>query len=84
MRKLYEKIKLVHEVRPLYVYSYRDDNRNHPNSIVFITTIDFVDISDYDFQSKYKIDFLNDGRLKKMTYDEFYAEALSFISNGKK
>ena len=84
MRKLYEKIKLVGEMRPLYVYSYRDDNRNHPNSIVFITTIDFVDISDSDFQSKYKIDFLYNGRLKKMTYDEFYTNVTKFLDKDKK
>lgn len=82
MRKLYEEINLVHEVRPLYVYSYRDDDRNHPNSIVFITTIDFADVSDTDFQSKYNVSFWNKdkteiiGRLKKLTYDEFYANVM--------
>lgn len=81
---LYKEIKAVDDVRPLYVYSYRDDDRNHPNSIVFITTIDFADISDFDFQSKYKVDFLYDGRLKKMTYNEFYANALSYLDNDKK
>ena len=81
---LYKEIKAVDDVRPLYVYSYRDDDRNHPNSIVFITTIDFADISDFDFQSKYKLDFLYDGRLKKMTYNEFYANALSYLDNDKK
>ena len=83
MCSLYTEIKAVDDVRPLYVYSYRDDDRNHPNSIVFITTIDFADISDFDFQSKYKVDFLYDGRLKKMTYDEFYANALSYLDNDK-
>lgn len=83
MCSLYTEIKAVADVRPLYVYTYRDDDRNHPNSIVFITTIDFANISDFDFQSKYKVDFLYDGRLKKMTYDEFYANALSYLDNDK-
>lgn len=82
---MYNELKEVNKIRPLYVFSYKSDDKNHPNSIVFITTIDFADISDSDFQSKYNVSFENRdktqiiGRLTKLKYDDFYINVTKYL-----
>ena len=87
---MYEKLKEKNEFRPMYVFSYRSDDKNYPNSIVFITTIDFAVVSDTDFQSKYNVSFWNSdktqmiGRLTKLKYDDFYTNVTKYLRKNKK
>ena len=86
MRSLYDDLAKISRNRQLYVYRYRDEDRNKPNSIIFITTIDFMEISDADFQKRYKIDFYTSGYglgdykyLKKYRYEDFYTDVKKTI-----
>lgn len=81
IRSLYDDLAEISRNRQLYVYRYRDEDRNKPNSILFITTIDFMEISDADFQKRYEIDFYTSGYglggykyLKKYRYEDFYID----------
>ena len=72
MKKLYDSLASISDKRQLYVYRYRNEDTSKSNSIVFITTIDFEDISDIDFQNKYDVTFWSNGELKKQSFEEFY------------
>lgn len=77
---MYNEMRKLNDIRPLYVFLYRCNDRNHPNNIVFITTINFNKISDSDFKSKYKVSFLYDGKLKKLSFDKFFSNVSRNLS----
>ena len=78
MLKLYDEMLKISENRQLYVFRYRDNNRNrfHPNSIIFITTIDFKEIKWNEFCEKYEIEEGSGTRIEKLRLEDFvfYAE----------
>lgn len=77
---MYNEMRRLNDIRPLYVFSYRCNDRNHPNNIVFITTINFDEISDSDFKSKYKVLFLYNGKLRKLSFDKFFSNVSRNLS----
>lgn len=52
--------------RPLFEYKYSTKDRNVRNSISFITTIDFDEISVQEFKLKYNIKLKNNDTFKKL------------------
>ena len=68
---LYQLIDVINANRKLYVFLYRESNRNKQQNIAFITDIDFDNITDADFCEKYKIEFTHQGRLVKMDWTDF-------------
>lgn len=84
MKALYEQLLEVSQKRQLYIFRYRDEDRNHPNSIIFITPIDFPLIDDKVFQKKYGIYFSNDGYLEKLECEKFYSNMMKFLSSNSK
>jgi len=86
----YTQLLEISKERQLYVFQYRDDDRNHPNSIIFITTIDFYLLEKKAFEEKYKIRFTTyerkgrGVRLEKMKYEKFYSNMLRWLGYGKK
>lgn len=55
----------------LWVFKYRDKNTHNPNSIVFITNIDFDDITFENFKTKYFPEETFEGVLTKETFTQF-------------
>lgn len=68
---LYQLVDVINVSRKLYVFLYRESNRNKQQNIAFITDIDFNNITDADFCEKYKIEFTHQGRLIKMDWTDF-------------
>jgi hypothetical protein len=81
MQCLYDRLKEISAKRQLYVFRYRSEDRNHPNSIIFITTIDFPDLSELseeeilsEFQDKYQVNYDYDkGEFQKLKFEDFYS-----------
>lgn len=78
IKELYSTISNIDEKQKLYVFNYRDENRNKPQSIVFITNVNFENINDVQFQQRYNLQFDNMGSLRKRTYKEFYKEIMKW------
>lgn len=68
---IYKEMLNMHNVKPLYVYVYRDKDRNRPQSIAFITDIDCSETDDRAFMDKYDVGFRDGGHIRKMTMPEF-------------
>lgn len=68
---IYKEMLNMHNVKPLYVYVYRDKDRNRPQSIAFITDIDCSETDDRAFMDKYDVSFRDGGHIRKMTMPEF-------------
>lgn len=79
IKDIYDTMKIIDERHNLFVFDYRDKNKNKPQSIVFITNIDFEKVDDIQFQTKYNLDFEYNGRLRKRTFKEFYEEMTKWI-----
>lgn len=79
IKDIYDTMKIIDERHNLFVFDYRDKNKNKPQSIVFITNIDFEKVDDIQFQTKYNLDFEYSGRLRKRTFKEFYEEMTKWI-----
>ena len=68
---IYKEMLNMHNVKPLYVYVYRDKDRNRPQSIAFITDIDCSETDDRAFMDKYDVSFRDGGHIRKMKMPEF-------------
>lgn len=68
---LYQLVDVINASRKLYVFLYRESNRNKQQNIAFITDIDFDNITNDDFGKKYNIEFTHHGRLIKMDWTDF-------------
>ena len=79
IKDIYDTMKIIDERHNLFVFDYRDKDKNKPQSIVFITNIDFEKVDDIQFQTKYNLDFEYNGRLRKRTFKEFYEEMTKWI-----
>lgn len=79
IKDIYDTMKNIDERHNLFVFDYRDKDKNKPQSIVFITNIDFEKVDDIQFQTKYNLDFEYNGRLRKRTFKEFYEEMTKWI-----
>lgn len=74
INKLYYELEQLSKKRQLYIFRYRDEDRNHSNSIMFITTIDFPLPDSKAFQKKYNVDFVKNGKLEKIVFEDFYSD----------
>lgn len=84
MRKLYAMLEEINKQRSIYVFRFKfnhNDSR-HPNSILFFTTIDFLDVDIEEFNRKYGVIhttddgyYRGDPVLKKISYDKFYSNS---------
>lgn len=57
IKELYSAISIIDEKQNLFVFDYKDENRNKPQSIVFITNVNFENINDVQFQQRYNLQF---------------------------
>ena len=84
--KIYDSLLEMSKERQLYVFKYRTTHSHGaPNSIVFITTIDFPEISDeIEFERKYSLVIDRDERIVekyfyKERYEDFYINMVRYI-----
>lgn len=80
--KLYGMLDEISKERGIYVFRFRNNDSRHPNSILFFTTIDFLDVNVEEFNEKYGVfhttdgDYENDPVLEKISYHEFYLNSI--------
>lgn len=55
IKELYSAISIIDEKQNLFVFDYKDENRNKPQSIVFITNVNLENINDVQFQQRYNL-----------------------------
>lgn len=63
--------------RPIYVFKYKKEEKNHLGDLVFITNIQFPRIKSKDFFSRYFLQKEATGRFVREKYSNFYRYAIS-------
>lgn len=71
MAYLYKILGNISKDRQLYVFRYKDCDKNHPNSIIFITTINIPNITCEEFELKYNVELALDAKLEVKTFEKF-------------
>lgn len=78
VKVIYNMLDMIDKDKNLYVFIYRDKNKNRQQNIVFITDIDFDEIDCESFFRKYKMRFNGKEKLLKLKWREFKKNYVKF------
>ena len=82
MSTLYAMLEAINKQRSIHVFRFHNSDPKHPNSVLFFTTIDFLNIGVEEFERKYGVihttdgDYKNDPVLEKIPYNIFYLNSI--------